>query len=367
MRYTMPPMTTDDRPPESVNPRLSFLQSRFWAGFKAGQGWKSFFVPLPPTGDISVLARLLGGRFCLAYVPFPPLPAAAKESAVMLAEITKAAARALGENLPGGAFLIRYDLGREFSALEDCAAWKEALCAAGSGAGLRNTLSTVQPPDTVILNIDLSEEELLARMKSKWRYNIGISLKRGVTVRLASGDSLAKDLAVFYSLYQETAARDRIAIHSRGYYESLFGAAEKSRMAAQGPEPDVRLYVASHEGEDLAAIITLFYGGEAVYLYGASSNSKRNLMAAYLLQWQAIRDAKTAGCVTYDFYGIPPTEHESHPMHGLYRFKTGFGGRIVHRPGCVDAPLSPIYPLYTLAETARAFYHKRLKKALLSR
>jgi lipid II:glycine glycyltransferase (peptidoglycan interpeptide bridge formation enzyme) len=80
------------------------------------------------------------------------------------------------------------------------------------------------------------------------------------------------------------------------------------------------------------------------------------------LQWQAITDAKKSHCVEYDFYGIPPNSDENHPMHGLYRFKTGFGGAIVHRPGSIDAPLSRLYALYRAAENLRAFYHKKLKK-----
>ncbi|MGL4987163.1 MAG: lipid II:glycine glycyltransferase FemX, partial [Treponemataceae bacterium] len=101
---------------------------------------------------------------------------------------------------------------------------------------------------------------------------------------------------------------------------------------------------------------------EAVYLYGASSNEKRNLMPAYLLQWVAIKDAKESGCIQYDFYGIPPTDDINHPMHGLYRFKTGFGGRIVHRVGSFDIPFSIFYLPFRLAESLRSFWFKKIKK-----
>jgi lipid II:glycine glycyltransferase (peptidoglycan interpeptide bridge formation enzyme) len=115
----------------------------------------------------------------------------------------------------------------------------------------------------------------------------------------------------------------------------------------------------------LASIITLFCGNEAVYLYGASSNEKRNLMPAYSLQWRAINDAIAFGCDRYDFYGIPPTNDESHPMHGLYRFKTGFGGSIVHRVGSYDIVLRPVlYFGYRFAEGARSFWFKKIVKIL---
>ena len=88
-------------------------------------------------------------------------------------------------------------------------------------------------------------------------------------------------------------------------------------------------------------------------------------MPAYLLQWTAIQDAKRYGCPVYDFYGMPPTDDPSHPMHGLYLFKTGFGGTIVHRPGSFDVPVRPVmYKAYIVAERMRAFIFKKLVKKL---
>ena len=139
----------------------------------------------------------------------------------------------------------------------------------------------------------------------------------------------------FYKLYKETAARDGIALHSKKYYGNLL-------LLAQKNGKNVRVYLACHEGDVLAGIITYFSEKEGVYLYGASSNIKRNLMPAYSLQWRAIRDARLSGCKTYDFYGIPPVEDPNHPMYGLYRFKTGFGGVIVHRAGSFDFPVKRI-------------------------
>ena len=100
--------------------------------------------------------------------------------------------------------------------------------------------------------------------------------------------------------------------------------------------------------------MTLFRGREAVYLYGASSDKKRGLMAPYALQVKAMEEAKAAGCEEYDLFGIPPDEDPSHPMAGLYRFKTGFGGRIIHSPGSWDYPCrSVFYRLFRFAEALR--------------
>jgi lipid II:glycine glycyltransferase (peptidoglycan interpeptide bridge formation enzyme) len=203
---------------------------------------------------------------------------------------------------------------------------------------------------------------LLANMKSKWRYNIGLAEKKGVAVRSACPSSngtntaIAGFLDIFYRLYEETSVRDGISIHPKEYYEALFEEAANHVV-------DVRLYLASHEGEDLAGIITLFRGTIATYLYGASSSHKRNLMAPYALQWQAMKDAKAAGCRVYDLFGIPPRPPEDmpdHPMAGLYRFKTGFigdeekGGAILHRCGCWDYPCRPlVMALYSTVEKIR--------------
>ena len=115
----------------------------------------------------------------------------------------------------------------------------------------------------------------------------------------------------------------------------------------------------------LAGIVTLFRGPSAVYLYGASSGKKRNLMAPYALQVKAMEDAKASGCVEYDLYGIPPNNDPDHPMAGLYLFKTGFGGKIVHRPGCWDYPCyNLLYHVYFFAEKIRKGFLNRRKKNL---
>jgi len=203
---------------------------------------------------------------------------------------------------------------------------------------------------------------MLAAMRSKWRYNIHLAEKKGVVIHSykAGNSDIDKAIDIFYDLYKTTASRDGIAIHSKKYYQDLLllSAAERRKNNA----PLITLYTASHENDNLAAIITLFSKREAVYLYGASSNIKRNLMPAYLLQWTAINDAKAYGSSVYDFYGMPPSDDKNHPMYGLYLFKTGFGGNIVHRPGSIDIPLSPLYKLYTMLETLRSFYHKKIKK-----
>jgi lipid II:glycine glycyltransferase (peptidoglycan interpeptide bridge formation enzyme) len=164
-------------------------------------------------------------------------------------------------------------------------------------------------------------------------------------------------LDTFYALFRETAKRDGISIHSIGYYQILFA------HCAEYPGQELRLYVAEHEEKILAATIVLFRKGMATYLYGASSNEHRELMASYALQWKAMKDAKAAGCTHYDLFGIPPNADPDHPMAGLYRFKTGFGGTIIHRSGSWDFTYKPLARrLFTVAEALRKGIRSLKKK-----
>jgi lipid II:glycine glycyltransferase (peptidoglycan interpeptide bridge formation enzyme) len=212
----------------------------------------------------------------------------------------------------------------------------------------------------VLIDLTLSPDDILTAMKPKGRYNIGLAKKHGVVVSKTGVDGID----VFFRLLSETAARDGIAIHNIEYYRALFEECKETQTTllphsplpnAAMPHPhSLRLYTATHENDILAAIVVLCRGKEATYLYGASSNMKRNLMAPYALQWKAMQDARASGCTVYDLFGIPPNDNPDHPMAGLYRFKTGFGGKIIHRPGSWDYPYKPLrYVLFKCAERLR--------------
>jgi lipid II:glycine glycyltransferase (peptidoglycan interpeptide bridge formation enzyme) len=216
-------------------------------------------------------------------------------------------------------------------------------------APLRKAGADIQPPDTVIIDLAAGREAVLAGMKAKTRYNVRLAEKKSVRIATAGPDGLDD----WYRLYQETATRDRIAVHSLEYYRTLL---------EQNPDR-CELLLASHEDDLLAGIIMLYCGQRATYLYGASANIKRNLMPAYLLQWTAMQRAIDRGCTSYDCFGIPPSSDPAHPMHGLFQFKTGFGGETVHHAGSWDAPVRPwLYALYGKAETLRQFWFKKVKK-----
>jgi lipid II:glycine glycyltransferase (peptidoglycan interpeptide bridge formation enzyme) len=225
---------------------------------------------------------------------------------------------------------------------------------------VRKSASDMQPASTVIVDIGRSLDDVLGSMKPKTRYNIRLAEKKGVTVTEGTAD----DLDRWYSIYQETARRDRIGIHALSYYRGLLQSSREYR----GTSPKVRLLLAWHDGELLAGNIMAFWKTRAAYLYGASSGVKRSLMPTYALQWEAIRRAHAAGCLTYDLYGVPPLADPGHPMFGLYQFKTGFSDTVLERWGTWDASFRPVlFFLYRAAEAARMFYHRDLKKRLKAR
>ena len=347
------------------------LQSDYWARFKAATGWRTL-QPAPP-GGIALARR--AGPFLLAYLPYA-FGRAADHSAVegpapSRDEVTTAQVYcdALSSDARAGTerlrpVVVRWDVPWPAS---------EGLSRMLSAAGFTRSPTRVQPPDTTIVDLRPNPEAILASMKSKTRYNVRLGPKRGVEVRCAATSFDDRDytpaVGEFYRLYRRTAARDRITIHPQRYYETAFRIARdlaRRQLGTAAPAPpELVLYQADYAGELLAAIVVARWRGTATYLYGASSSRYRNLMAPYALQWRAMRDAKITGCQSYDLFGIPPTDDPTHPMHGLYRVKVGFGGNILHRAGAWDYIARPLAGrAFRRIEAARQwYYHGPYKRA----
>ncbi len=345
-----------------------FQQTDFWCDFKADHGWKKITLD-----DINILVRTFKKgpvSISFAYVPMAPDFVENQDEAEYL-KITAQTADKAKNLLPGNTLCIRFDspLNLHTPQARDEYLERFKKLALSSGVKIKKSSVDIQPPDSTFLDLTKTEDELLVGMKNKWRYNVRYASKHGVEVRsvTAASPDFEKDLNSFYELYRTTASRDGIGIHPLSYYRDLLERGSESEKKDGEEKTKITLYIASHEGEDLAAIITLFNSEEAVYLYGCSGNNKRNLMPAYLVQWTAIRDARAFGSKVYDFYGMPPTDDENHPMHGLYLFKTGFGGERIHRPGSFDIPLKKSYSLYVAAEKFRAFWHKKVMKKIRGR
>ena len=291
--------------------------------------------------------------------------------AIEFAHFLSELAIALKPELPKNTIAIRFDPDVSFTNPEnrDLFNYGMQLITYADRLKIRKNSVDIQPPDSTLVDLTGTEEEILEKMHSKWRYNIRLSERKGVVIHRYLGNdiNLSEKIDKFYELTKITNARDGNASHSKAYYADLIKSSAEE-VAAGKDVPVISLYIAEHEGEEIASIMTLFSHDEAIYLYGASSNNKRNLMPNHLLQWTAMKDAKAYGSKYYDMYGMPPEgKDENHPMHGLYMFKANFGGKNIHRTGSWDIPLKAIYHPYSAAEKLRAFWHKKVIKKLKGR
>lgn len=198
----------------------------------------------------------------------------------------------------------------------------------------------IQPEFRQIVPLEKSEEEILAGMKQKGRYNIKIALKNNIIIKKS------QNILEFYQLFLETAKRDGFSIRPRDYFQNLLDVLSGADYG--------ELLVAYHEEKPVAAEIVTYFDGVASYLYGASSNEYRNLMAPYLLHWEAMKRAKEKGCKIYDLLAVAPPDFEDHKYAGITRFKQQFGGETICLIGSYDFVFQPFwYKIFKLIEKIR--------------
>jgi lipid II:glycine glycyltransferase (peptidoglycan interpeptide bridge formation enzyme) len=202
----------------------------------------------------------------------------------------------------------------------------------------------IQFRNTVLIDLSATEEEMLARMKPKTRYNIRLSEKKGVSVRVGN----LGNLPMLYKMYAETSVRDGFVIRDEGYYMTVWKLFMSNVERLTFNVPSCIPLIAEVETEPVAAIFLFLFAGRAYYVYGMSRSLHREKMPTYLLQWEAMKRAKASGCSAYDLWGAPEVFDESDSMWGVYRFKEGLGGEVIRTLGAYDfAPTKLWYKLYT--------------------
>ena len=193
----------------------------------------------------------------------------------------------------------------------------------------------IQFRNTAVIDLNQSQDDLLANMKQKTRYNIRLSERKGVSVRLINKD----DFPVMYKMYAETSLRDGFAIRSQEYYQDVWETFIFSNMCDG--------LIAEIENDPIAGLFIFYFNDRAWYLYGMSTNKHRGKMPNYLLQWEAIKRARFRGCKQYDLWGAPDLFDDTDPMWGVFRFKAGLGAKVIRTPGALDFPIKPnLYSLY---------------------
>jgi len=296
------------------------LQTAEWGELKSSFGWSAVRLIVGETGA-QVLFRRLPLGLTLAYLPRGPL---GQPDEAFWAELNRIcrARRAVFLKVEPDRWATDPDPG-----------WP-----------LRPSPHAIQPPRTVMISLEGSEEDILARMKQKTRYNIRLAEKKGVTVRPWT------DLDGFHRMMLVTGGRDGFGVHSLAYYRRAYELFQPAGLC--------ELLVAEFEGRPLAALMVFAFGKHAYYLYGASNNEERNRMPTYLLQWEAMRWARGRGCRDYDLWGVPDAsesvleagfESRSDGLWGVYRFKRGFGGQVIRAADALDQVYNPLlYRLYLL-------------------
>lgn len=299
------------------------LQLPEWAEFKSHFGWEGV-VFQSDTAYAQVLFRSLPLGFSIAYLPKGPV---GTNWSQLWPKIDRECKRRR-------AVFLQVEPDRNLP-LEDS-------CLNSFAEGFQRLEETIQPRRTILISLDGSEEDLLAAMKQKTRYNIRLAAKKGVAV------TSTDDVKAFYEMMKTTGERDDFAIHSLEYYQKAYDHFAPSGKAV--------LLEAHLVGLPLAYLMLFLHGKRAWYFYGASDNKHRNLMPTYLLQWEAMRWAKAHGATEYDLWGIPDADEEqleaeftdrSDGLWGVYRFKRGFGGQVVRSsPAFVKVYLPLLYKVY---------------------
>lgn len=312
--------------------------------------------------DILVILQRLNSNRSIAYVPYgPELEPEEDFQGAFLEELSES----LRSYLPKDCLMVRYDLGWE-------SFWAKEQALVGAGEleiaepsiksqeirlninthnwNLHKAHTNILPTNTLYIDLQPDLDTILERMKPKTRYNIRLAQRKGVQVRVAD----LNELDIWYNLYRETALRNGLYLNDIKYFKAILTAnADNTKSPA-----DVYYLIAEVDNKPLAALFLTITGNRSSYLYGASSSANRNFMATYALQWFAMKLSKEKGCVEYDMFGVAPRNDADHPLYGLYKFKTGFGGEFYHSLGCWDYPfVQKDYDLFKNLERLNQGYH----------
>jgi len=341
------PMQIDLRLKEAAKlfPTDIVFQTGLWSTVKSRLGWQPLafdFTCAGQNGDVLVLTKPLWPGVSAAYVPQGPEFCPDPDRYGLFLE---ALSGAIKKHVDPTVAFIRYDLPWESQYVDHTfsgcprrqsferpeARLQELRMNFGTRRwNLRKAKVNLTFADRLVLDLSRDEDQILSAMKPKTRYNIHLAQRKGVRVFPASPFWLP----VFYELYRQTAKRNRFPLCGYQHFTALFPAASPA-----SDSPEVLFLLAEHAGDILAGAIIVISHRTATYLFGASSDEKRNLMAPYALHWTAIRLARAKGCRQYDLGAVSPVSDPEHPFFGLYRFKTGFGGTVVHQSGTWDYPL----------------------------
>lgn len=308
--------------------RNNLLQSWQWLEFQKGANQKTRAFGLREENELKAAVVVINHKLpfnsCYFFIPRGPMmPLAEKDWLMLCANIAE-----IGKD--ENALFLRVEPYVEQKNLPEIfqkGTWE-----------VRKAKRNIHPALTWITNLNKSEEELLSGMHPKTRYNLRLAEKKGIEI---ISETNPEKIDEFYKILEATAHRNKFSPHPRSYYSK--------ELEVLGKHNNALLLSARYQGKTIAAILISFFGGQAVYLHGATDYEHRSLMAPYLLHWKALKEAKKRGCTSYDWHGI--VLDKKHPWAGISRFKQGFPGKEVNYPGSYDIIFSPIlYQAYRFAQ-----------------
>ncbi|MDP1689258.1 MAG: peptidoglycan bridge formation glycyltransferase FemA/FemB family protein [bacterium] len=213
-----------------------------------------------------------------------------------------------------------------------------------SDLGFKKTFEN-QPKNTVIIDLNKSENDLFSNMVAETRYSVRTAEKRGVEIINFNRASITPDtFDVFWNMFQETMSRSKLRSYPKKYFEALFSLTG---------DISTELHLAKAGGDFIASAIFLYYGNSVIYLYAASKKGFGRFNAPSLLIWKAITNAKKNGYKCFDFWGI---SYEKEKWSGITAFKKGFGGSEVNYKGAWDLPYNKFW--YFLYEIYKKYFRK---------
>ena len=342
---------------ENAINNIDFLQSEEWRKFQESAGSRTFHVEKDGLWANIIEHRLpIVGRYF--YVPRWPLNRSLNYELGIKNIIELAKKEEVG--------WIRIDPENE-EVLNLIKKDIEIIRPRRTGLKIQKAPHDMQPKEIFVIDIAKSEEKLLSEMKSKTRYNIRLATRNPQLVTHVSRDKRYVD--EFLRLVKATADRKGVKFHPENYYRKMLEAINSDIIS---------LYVAKYNNKVIAANLVVFYGDSATYLHGATDDEYRNVMAPYLLQWQAILDAKEKGCKYYDFGGVkipqpatcnlqpdPNKKATSYKLQvignswsGITKFKLGFSqaSKPIEFPGSYDIIINKRkYFFYRIAQKIKKF------------
>ena len=305
---------------ETAEKYSQILQSYEWGKVKSGFGWQPLMMINGASCSLMLKRKLPLINKCFFYIPRGPLIDFNDNKAV---DEFISAVKAEGKK--HGALFLRIDPEADENNASVLSLLKEQ--------GFIKAKKQVQPRSTYILDLTKDENEIVKGFEPKFRYNIKVAEKHGVTVKDRDDEAAIDE---FYDIYKVTSSRQTFIIHPLSYYKKIYEVLIKKGMG--------RVFTAYSGEVPIASVIVFIFGKRVWYMYGASSNEYRNIMPNNLIHMNVIKWARNMGAEEYDLWGIPSNPKEGHPLWGVYRFKKGFGAQLHKFIGAYDLPFNrPLY------------------------